>query len=144
MGRGVGSLERARIRIPGWDERALAHPFGARLTIANSGADGSSDCRAISAEDDMIKWLRIQNFRSLVDVAVELDPLTVLIGRSGTGKSNFVNAIRFLRDSLNVRQMNVSFLGGPQRVLHVDHLRDPLVYDLRFSIARIDESFEYH
>jgi predicted ATPase len=92
----------------------------------------------------MIKWLRIQNFRSLVDVAVELDPLTVLIGRSGTGKSNFINAIRFLRDSLNGRQMNANSIGGPQRVLHVDHLQEPLIYHLRFSIAGIDESFEYH
>ncbi len=91
----------------------------------------------------MIKWLRIQNFRSLVNVAVDLDPLTVLIGRSGTGKSNFVDAIRFLRDSLSVRQMNVNSLGGPHRILHVDHQREPLDYLLRFSIAGIGESFEY-
>jgi predicted ATPase len=91
----------------------------------------------------MIKWLRIQNFRSLVDVSVELDPLTVLIGRSGTGKSNFVHAIRFLRDSLNARQMNANWLGGPHRVLHIDHLREPLVYHLQFFISGIEESFEY-
>src|SRR5262249_20593301 len=97
----------------------------------------------MSAEDGMIEWLRIQNFRSLVNVTVDLDPLTVLIGRSGTGKSNFVDAIRFLRDSLSARQMNVNSLGGSHRVLHVDHLRDPLDYHLRFSIAGIGESFEY-
>lgn len=38
----------------------------------------------------MITRVRIQNFRSLVDVTVDLEPLTVLIGRSGTGKSNSV------------------------------------------------------
>lgn len=48
----------------------------------------------------MIHRIRIQNFRSLRDVTVELDPVTVLIGKSGTGKSNFVAAIRFLRDYL--------------------------------------------
>ncbi len=91
----------------------------------------------------MIKRVRIQNFRSLVDVTVDLDPLTVLIGRSGTGKSNFVRAIRFLRDSLNARNMNVNALGGPLHVWHVDHQQEPLDFNLRFSIAGVDESFEY-
>lgn len=91
----------------------------------------------------MIKRLRIQNFRSLVHVTVDLEPLTVLIGRSGTGKSNFVDAIRFLRDSLSARQVNVNSLGGPHRVLHVDHQKEPLDYQLQFSIAGMDESFEY-
>src|SRR5262245_57739227 len=99
----------------------------------------------MSGEDDMIKRVRIQNFRSLVDVTVDLDPLTVLIGRSGTGKSNFVQAIRFLRDCLNTRNGSavVNAVGGLHRVLHVDHLGEPLEYNLRFSIARIGESFEY-
>ncbi len=48
----------------------------------------------------MITRIRIQNYRSLVDVDVQLEPLTVLIGRSGTGKSNIVGAIRSLRDVL--------------------------------------------
>ncbi|MGL6195128.1 MAG: AAA family ATPase [Thermoguttaceae bacterium] len=47
----------------------------------------------------MIKRIRIKNYKSL-DVDFELDPITVLIGRSGTGKSNFVNAMRFLRGLL--------------------------------------------
>ena len=46
----------------------------------------------------MIKQARIQNDKSLGHVDVSLDPVTVLIGRSGTGKSNFVEALRFLRD----------------------------------------------
>jgi predicted ATPase len=91
----------------------------------------------------MIERIRIQNFRSLVNVTLDLGPLTVLIGRSGTGKSNFVQAIRFLRDSLNARSMHASTLGGPHRVLHVDHLREPLEYNLRFSIGGIGDAFEY-
>src|SRR5437660_890140 len=92
----------------------------------------------------MIKRVRIQNFRSLVDVTINLDPLTVLIGRSGTGKSNFVDAIRFLRDSLNTRGMNANALGGLHRVLHVDRQREPLGYNLLFSITGLDEPFEYN
>jgi predicted ATPase len=92
---------------------------------------------------DMITWIRIQNFRSLVDVSVDLDPLTVLIGLSGTGKSNFVDAIRFLRDSLNDRNMNAMKLGGVHRLLHVDHLNEPLGFHVRFTVSKIEEPFEY-
>jgi predicted ATPase len=46
----------------------------------------------------VIERIRIRNYRSLRDVEVKLEPLTVLIGRSGSGKSNFVRSIRMLRD----------------------------------------------
>src|SRR5712672_3016431 len=91
----------------------------------------------------MINRIRVQNFRSLVDVTVDLDPLTVLIGRSGTGKTNFVHAIRFLRESLNARNMNWNALGGPHRVMHLDRQSEPLAYDVCFSIAGLGESFQY-
>ncbi|MEZ6088218.1 MAG: AAA family ATPase [Pirellulaceae bacterium] len=48
----------------------------------------------------MIHEIRIQNFKSIQDVTVEFSDVTVLVGRSGTGKSNFVEAVRFLRDLL--------------------------------------------
>jgi predicted ATPase len=96
------------------------------------------------AEEAMIHQIRIQNFRSLVNVTIELEPLTALIGRSGTGKSNFVHAIRYLRDSLSVRNMNFDAIGGSHRVLHVDHSKEPLDYLVRFSIPTVGEEFEYH
>lgn len=91
----------------------------------------------------MIKRIRIQNFRSLVDVTVDLDPLTVLIGRSGTGKSNFVQAIRFLRDSLNSRNLHPNSLGGAPRVLHVARQQVPISYQLTFSVTGLDGEFGY-
>ena len=48
----------------------------------------------------MIHRFRVQNFKSIVDVDVDLSPVTVLVGKSGTGKSSFVQALRFLRDVL--------------------------------------------
>lgn len=47
----------------------------------------------------MIKRIAIKNFKSL-DVDFGLDPVTVLVGRSGTGKTNVVEALRFVRDFL--------------------------------------------
>ncbi len=89
----------------------------------------------------MIEYVRIKNFRSLVDVAVDLCPVTVLIGRSGTGKSNFVRAIRFLRDSLNLRA--VVFNADHGNSLHVDHIDEPLEFEIRFNIAALESQFVY-
>ena len=36
----------------------------------------------------MIHRFRVQNFKSIVDVDVDLSPVTVLVGKSGTGKSS--------------------------------------------------------
>ncbi len=91
----------------------------------------------------MIKKIRIQNFRSLLDVTVDLDPLTVLIGRSGTGKSNFIDAIRFLRDSLANRAVNFNQTAGVQSVFHVEHTKEPLIYDLSFEINGVSKDVAY-
>lgn len=48
----------------------------------------------------MIHRIRIQNFKSLRAVTVHLGPVTVFIGRSGTGKTNLASAIRSLRECL--------------------------------------------
>ena len=50
----------------------------------------------------MITRVQVKNFRSLVDVDVELGPLTVLVGRNGAGKSTFLDVLRFVRDALRL------------------------------------------
>ena len=63
-------------------------------------------------------------------------------GRSGTGKSNFVRAVRFLRDALNVRTFRFQDdLGGN---LNVDHRNEPIEFEIHFRINSLDSDFEYH
>jgi len=50
-----------------------------------------------------ITRLKAQNFRSLADVSVTLAPLTVLIGPNASGKSNLLDALRFIRDALTTQ-----------------------------------------
>jgi predicted ATPase len=45
-----------------------------------------------------LKSIRIQNYRSLADVSLDLGPINVLFGPSGAGKSSLLDAIRFFRD----------------------------------------------
>lgn len=50
----------------------------------------------------MIKKVWAKNYRSLADVQVYLDPVTVLVGHNGSGKSNLVDVLRFIYDSLRL------------------------------------------
>jgi predicted ATPase len=47
-----------------------------------------------------LRRLRVQNFRSLKDVEVDLGPINVLVGPNGAGKSNLLDVIAFLRDAV--------------------------------------------
>ena len=48
----------------------------------------------------MITRLQVKNYRSLVDVCLELDALTVLVGANSAGKSNLVDVLCFVSESL--------------------------------------------
>jgi len=50
----------------------------------------------------MIKKVWAKNYRSLADVQVDLDPVTILVGHNGSGKSNLVDVLRFIYDSLRL------------------------------------------
>src|SRR5713101_7345829 len=45
--------------------------------------------------------VRIRGYKSIAFCDVTLEPLTILVGRNGSGKSNFLDALRFLRDALD-------------------------------------------
>lgn len=50
----------------------------------------------------MITELRVKNFRGIGEETINLDRLTVLVGRNGAGKSSVVDALRFIRDAVTV------------------------------------------
>ena len=43
----------------------------------------------------------LKNYKSIAACDVHLGPLTFLVGRNGSGKSNFLDALRFVADALN-------------------------------------------
>ncbi len=47
-----------------------------------------------------VKQLSIKNYKSIGTCSASLGCLTVLVGRNGAGKSNFLDALRFVADSL--------------------------------------------
>lgn len=47
-----------------------------------------------------LRKVGIRNYKSIGKASVELGRLTILVGRNGSGKSNFLDALRFVADSL--------------------------------------------
>lgn len=48
-----------------------------------------------------ITRLRAKNYRSIRNLDMELGPLTVLVGPNASGKSNVLDALRFIRDAVS-------------------------------------------
>jgi predicted ATPase len=66
-----------------------------------------------------IKKIKISNFKSFKDVEVELGNFNVFIGANASGKTNFIQIFRFLRDlAIHGLENAVSLQGG------IDYLRN--------------------
>jgi predicted ATPase len=89
----------------------------------------------------MIEHITIRNFKSIGEVSVDLSPVTVLIGRSGVGKSNFLRAIRFLRNFLLLGDAAIQHEGGWPRIWPYG-APSPLSFSVRFAIPGYLKSFD--
>jgi len=49
----------------------------------------------------LLRRVSLKNYKSIEACAIDLQSLTFLVGPNGAGKSNFLDALRFLADSLN-------------------------------------------
>ncbi len=47
-----------------------------------------------------LRRVRIRGYKSIAFCDVALEPLTILVGRNASGKSNFLDALAFLRDAM--------------------------------------------
>jgi predicted ATPase len=64
-----------------------------------------------------IETVSVSNFKSIDDVQIALGPLTVLVGRNGTGKSNFLDSLHFVSDALVMTLTQAILLRGGARAM---------------------------
>jgi AAA ATPase-like protein len=62
----------------------------------------------------MLRRLRLVDFKSFADEAIDVAPLTLLVGANASGKSNCLDALRFLHETI-VDESIVEILDGEQR-----------------------------
>ncbi|MGD0088647.1 MAG: AAA family ATPase [Planctomycetota bacterium] len=95
----------------------------------------------------MIKRIRVVNFMSLGNVSVDLNPLTVFVGRSGSGKTNFVQALRFLRRVVaEGAPQAVNQYGGWPRIMPATAAAQNtarMEIEIGFSVEGVDGDYTY-
>ena len=57
----------------------------------------------------MLKRITIRGYKSIEDLTVELEPLTVLFGPNASGKSNFLDALQILSRMATSRTLREAF-----------------------------------
>jgi len=62
----------------------------------------------------MLKRVRIRGYKTLRDVEVKLEPLSMLVGPNAAGKSNFLDALQLLSKFAGTRTLKEAF-GPPYR-----------------------------
>src|SRR6266496_6421852 len=56
----------------------------------------------LGTKPPFLRRVRIRGYKSIAFCDVTLHPLTILVGRNAAGKSNFIDALAFLRDAMEV------------------------------------------
>jgi predicted ATPase len=82
----------------------------------------------------MITQMRVQNFKALRDVTVDLEPFTVLIGPNDSGKSSFLEAVYAISESPRMRLDQCFWSSWTNRELVYNQYQDGLVnFQVRFE-----------
>jgi len=80
-------------------------PNGLRIDRAPGAIDMTTEPHALndepalpSSKPPFLRRIQIRNYKSIAFCDVSLEPLTILVGRNASGKSNFLDALAFVRD----------------------------------------------
>src|SRR5580693_419318 len=87
----------------------------------------------------LLQRVVIQNYKSIAFCDVPLGPLNFLVGLNGSGKSNFVDALRFCRDALR-KSLEQAFSDRGSNLAALGHGFWPTehVFGMRFEILLAD------
>ncbi|MBZ5702457.1 MAG: AAA family ATPase [Acidobacteriia bacterium] len=90
-----------------------------------------------------LKKVILKNYKSIADCEVSLRPLTFLVGPNGAGKSNFLDALRFVTDSLRTSLDHALRERGGIKEVRRRSGGHPTHFSLRLEF-QLDEGVEGH
>lgn len=92
----------------------------------------------------MIHHIRIQNFRSVRDIELELGALNIVFGPNGCGKSNIYKAIHLLTASADGKFSSyISEEGGLENVMWSGRTAPTARHPRRLQISCLTAEFDY-
>lgn len=92
----------------------------------------------------MIKKIRVKNFKSFKDLELSLGKVNILVGANASGKSNFVEIFRFLRDIAKHGLVNaISMHGGTEYIKNINIDYDEfLSFEIVYSESALDIPYQ--
>ncbi len=98
----------------------------------------------VETDDDrtkppFLRRVRIRGYKSIAFCDVELQPLTVLVGRNAAGKSNFLDALAFLSDLMDQRTTKAANERKGWMAIHCRTSRSPLI---EFEVSAALDSYK--
>ncbi len=91
----------------------------------------------------MFQTLLIRHFKSIEQADIALGDINIFVGNNGSGKSNIVDAIRFLKDvATNGLDRAISDRHGIESIRQWSPTR-PFRISLTVTVSRDDDKFEY-
>ena len=86
----------------------------------------------------------LKNYKSITTCDVQLQPLTFLVGRNGAGKSNFLDALRFVADALHSSLDHAIRDRGGVKEIRNRSKRPPNSFRIHINFALPDGSTGYY
>ena len=89
-----------------------------------------------------LRRVQIRNYKSIKFCDVTLEPLTVFVGRNGSGKSNFLDALAFLRHVILMGKVYyaVQIHGGYERIVRNGDTSLPIEFEIDAELPHQSES----
>lgn len=95
------------------------------------------------AKPPFLRRVRIQGYKSIAFCDVTLDPLTILVGRNASGKSNFLDALAFLAHFMRFNLTESVYLhGGSTAIICRSAPTRKVVFELNFSYSEGESEYE--
>ncbi len=91
-----------------------------------------------------IHRVRAKNFKSIAACDVKLGPLTYLVGPNGTGKSNFLDVLHFVKDALEGSLENALHLRGGLSEVRRRSNGHPTHFAIRLDFSLPDKRLGYY
>lgn len=89
-----------------------------------------------------LRRVRIRGYKSIAFCDVALEPLTILVGRNASGKSNFVDALAFLTDAVRYNLSEAIYRHGGPLAVRCRHCPNS---EIRFEVlCRVEEGEEQY
>ena len=85
-----------------------------------------------------LEYIRVEGFRSIKEMDMEMRPINILIGANGAGKSNFISLFTFIKHLSKGKLQNyIAREGGARNLLHfgAKNTRD-ITIDLEIDIVQ--------